>query len=237
VRVSVIIPTYNEGASIGRVLGDLPADLVSETLVVDSESTDATREIAARCGARVILEPRRGYGQACLTGLAHVANPDVVVFLDGDYSDRPAELPRILGPIREGRADIVIGSRLTGERERGALPWHSVLGNRLAACLMGLVCDVHLTDLGPFRAARYEALRVLELEELTYGWPVEMIVKGARCGMRIVEVPVSYHPRIGTSKITGTLRGTIGAGWCIVTGIVKHRLRAERRGTTPPRPA
>jgi hypothetical protein len=102
---------------------------------------------------------------------------------------------------------------------------------------MGLVCDVHLTDLGPFRAARYEALRVLELEELTYGWPVEMIVKGARCGMRIVEVPVSYHPRIGTSKITGTLRGTIGAGWCIVTGIVKHRLRAERRGTTPPRPA
>jgi glycosyltransferase involved in cell wall biosynthesis len=237
VRVSVIIPTYNEEASIGLVLGDLPADLVTETLVVDSASTDETREIAARYGARVICEPRRGYGRACLTGLAQVAGPDVVVFLDGDYSDRPSELPRILQPIGEGRADIVIGSRLAGERECGALPWHSVLGNRLAVRLIGLVCGVHLTDLGPFRAARFEALRLLELEELTYGWPVEMIVKGARHGMRIVEVPVSYHPRIGTSKITGTLRGTIGAGWGILTGIVKHRLRAGKRDTAPARPA
>ena len=236
-RVSVIIPTYNEEASIGLVLGDLPADLVTETLVVDSESMDATREIAARYGARVIREPQRGYGRACLTGLAHVACPDVVVFLDGDYSDRPSELPRILQPIREGRADIVIGSRLAGEREHGALPWHSVFGNRLAARLIGLMCDVHLTDLGPFRAARYEALRMLQLEEPTYAWPVEMIVKGAHHGMRIVEVPVSYHPRIGTSKITGTLRGTIGAGWGILSGIVKHRLRVGRRGTAPARPA
>jgi glycosyltransferase involved in cell wall biosynthesis len=228
VRVSVIIPTYNEAASIGHVLDDLPAHLVGETVVVDSESTDRTREIAARRGARVIREPRRGYGRACLTGLAHVTHPDVVVFLDGDYSDRPAELPRILGPIGEGRADIVIGSRLADGRPRGALPWHSVLGNRIAARLIGLVCGVHLTDVGPFRAARYAALCALELEELTYGWPVEMIVKGASRGMRIVEVPVSYHPRIGTSKITGTLRGTIGAGWCMLTGIVKHRLRTRR---------
>jgi glycosyltransferase involved in cell wall biosynthesis len=237
VRLSVIIPTYNEAASIGRVLADLATELVSETLVVDSESTDATREIATRCGARVIREPRRGYGRACLTGLSQVTRPDVVVFLDGDYSDRPAELPRLLAPIQEGRADIVIGSRLAGQREPGALPWHSILGNRLGALLIRLLCRIPLSDLGPFRAARYDVLLALELEELTYGWPVEMIVKGARHGMRIVEVPVSYHPRIGTSKITGTVKGTIGAAWCIFTGIVKHRFRVQRARTTPTRHA
>jgi glycosyltransferase involved in cell wall biosynthesis len=237
VRLSVIIPTYNEAASIGRVLADLPAEFVSETLVVDSESTDATREIATRCGARVIREPRRGYGRACLTGLSQVTRPDVVVFLDGDYSDRPAELPRLLAPIQEGRADIVIGSRLAGQREPGALPWHSILGNRLGALLIRLLCRIPLSDLGPFRAARYDVLLALELEELTYGWPVEMIVKGARHGMRIVEVPVSYHPRIGTSKITGTLKGTTGAAWCILTGIVKHRFREQRARTAPTRQA
>jgi glycosyltransferase involved in cell wall biosynthesis len=235
VRVSVVIPTYNEEASIGRVLADLPAELVCETLVVDSESIDATREIAARYGARVIREPRRGYGRACLTGLDHVTSPDVVVFLDGDYSDRPAELPRLLAPIQEGRADIVIGSRLAGQREPGALPLHSALGNRLAASMIRLLCRVPLTDLGPFRAARYDMLRALELSELTYGWPVEMIVKGARRGLRIVEVPVSYHPRIGTSKITGTVRGTIGASWCILTGIIKHRIGADRQPAGPTR--
>jgi len=231
VRVSVVIPTYNEEASIGRVLADLPGDLVSETLVVDSESTDATREVAARYGAHVIREPRRGYGRACLTGLDHVTSPDVVVFLDGDYSDRPAELPRILAPIQHGHADIVIGSRLAGQRERGALPYHAVLGNRLAAFLIRRLCRVQLSDPGPFRAARYDLLLALELQEMTYGWPVEMIVKGARRGLRIVEVPVSYHPRIGRSKITGTMKGTIGAGWCILTGIVKYHLRADRRST------
>ena len=224
-RVSVVIPTYNESQSIGRVLDDIPWSEVSEVLVVDSDSSDGTRDIAAGRGARVVLEPERGYGRACLAGLAQAASPDVVVFLDGDYSDRPAELPRLLEPLRADRGDIVIGSRLAGDRVVGALPWHSVLGNRLAARLIRLLCDVRLTDLGPFRAARYDVLRSLELRELTYGWPVEMIVKGALRGVRIIEVPVSYHPRIGRSKITGTVRGTIGASWCILSGIVKYRLR------------
>jgi len=227
-RISVVIPTYNEAQSIGRVLDDIPWSLVTEVLVVDSDSSDGTRDIAERRGARVVLEPQRGYGRACLAGLAQAASPDVVVFLDGDYSDRPTELPRLLEPLSDGRADIVIGSRLAGDRADGALPSHSVLGNRLAAGLIRLLCGLPLTDLGPFRAARYDVLRSLELRELTYGWPVEMIVKGALRGVRIVEIPVSYHPRIGRSKITGTVRGTIGAGWCILSGIVKYRLRRGR---------
>jgi glycosyltransferase involved in cell wall biosynthesis len=224
-RVSVVIPTYNEAQSIGRVLDDIPWAEVTEVLVVDSGSSDGTREIASSRGARVVLEPLRGYGRACLTGLAAATRPEVIAFLDGDYSDRPAELPTLLEPLRSGRADIVLGSRLAGHRMAGALPWHSVFGNRLAAGLIRLLCGLQLTDLGPFRAARYDVLRSLQLRELTYGWPVEMIVKGALRGLRIVEVPVSYHPRIGRSKITGTVRGTIGAGWCILSGIVKYRLR------------
>jgi glycosyltransferase involved in cell wall biosynthesis len=175
-------------------------------------------------GAEVLHEPRRGYGRACLTGLAAVNAPDVVVFLDGDYSDRPAEMARLLEPLREGVADIVIGSRLAGQRVAGSMPWHAVLGNRLAARLIGLFTGVQLTDLGPFRAARYQALVVLGLRESTYGWPVEMIVKGARRGLRISEVPVSYHPRIGSSKISGTLRGSIGAAWGILSAILKYEL-------------
>jgi glycosyltransferase involved in cell wall biosynthesis len=225
VRVSVVIPTYNEAAAIARVLGDIPRDEVSEVVVVDGESTDGTAEIAARAGARVVREPRRGYGRACLTGIAHVAAPDVVVFLDGDYSDRPSEMPRLLAPIRSGAADLVIGSRLAGERRRGAMPWHAVAGNRLVAWLLRRLCAVRLTDVGPFRAARYELLRALELREVTYGWPVEMIVEAARRDARIVEVPVSYHPRVGRSKISGTVRGSVGAAWGLLSTIVKHRLR------------
>ncbi len=232
-RVSVIIPTRNEEEAIGRVLADLPRSRVHEVIVVDSESIDRTREVAEAHGARVVREPRRGYGRACLTGLEH-ADPssDVVVFLDGDYSDRPAELPRLLAPIEEGRADLVVGSRLAGERARGALPWHSVLGNRVAAGLLRVLTGVRLTDLGPFRAARVPMLRAFALQEQTYGWPVEMLVKAAARGYRVVEVPMSYHPRIGTSKITGTVRGSLGAAWCIFTGIVKYRL-AEGGGRLP----
>lgn len=232
-RVSVVIPTYNEAASIGRVLADIPAGEVAEVLVVDGCSSDGTREVAARMGARIVVEPRRGYGRACLTGLAHTDQPDVVVFLDGDYSDRPAELPRLLAPIREGRADMVIGSRLAGERAPGALPWHSVVGNRLAACLIRLLCGLRLSDLGPFRAVRRDVLSALELEELTYGWAVEMIVKGSHRGYRIVEIPVSYHARIGRSKITGTVTGTVGAACGILGGIVKHWAREVGRPRPP----
>jgi glycosyltransferase involved in cell wall biosynthesis len=228
VRVSVIIPTRNEAQAIGRVIGDLPRDLVTEVVVVDSNSFDGTPEIAARMGARVILETRRGYGQACLTGIASADAPDVLVFLDGDYSDRPAELSLLLAPIAEGRADITIGSRLAGPRTPGALPWHARFGNWLAASLITNLYGVKISDLGPFRAARADTLRAVALEETTYGWAVELILKGAIQGFRIVEVPVSYHPRIGKSKISGTFRGTVGAGWFILSRIARYYFRQRK---------
>jgi glycosyltransferase involved in cell wall biosynthesis len=234
-RVSVVIPTHNEARSIGHVLADLPADIVTEILVVDSNSTDGTPEIAAKMGARVLHEPRRGYGRACLTGLAAANSPDIVVFLDGDYSDRPAELPLLLAPIIQGRADITLGSRLGEHGTHGALPWHQAFGNRLAAGLIRLLYGLKISDLGPFRAGRADVLRRLELEETTYGWAVEMILKGALGGFHIVEVPVSYYPRIGESKISGTLRGTAGAAWFILSRIVRYYFRQRRAGM--PRPA
>lgn len=230
-RVSVIIPTHNEAQAIGRVLADLPSDFVTEVIVVDTDSTDGTPDLARAMGARVIREPRRGYGRACLTGLESTQNADVVVFLDGDYSDRPSELPLILAPILEGRADITLGSRV-GKRNPGALPWHQALGNRLAARLIGPLYGVNISDLGPFRAARADVLRALSLEETTYGWAVEMILKGAIAGFRIQEVPVSYYPRIGTSKISGTVKGTVGAAWFILSRTVRYYFR--RPGTPDP---
>jgi glycosyltransferase involved in cell wall biosynthesis len=235
VRVSVVIPTRNEAQAIGRVLADLPSDLVNEVIVVDNHSSDETPAIASRMGARVISEARRGYGRACLTGLAAANAPDVVVFLDGDYSDRPAELPLLLAPITEGRADITIGSRLAGPRTPGALPWHALFGNWLAASLIKSLYGVKISDLGPFRAARVNTLRAVELKETTYGWAVELILKGAIHGFRIVEVPVSYHPRIGKSKISGTFRGTVGAAWFILSRIAGYYFR--RRKTSSPRSA
>jgi glycosyltransferase involved in cell wall biosynthesis len=233
VRVSVIIPTHNEAQAIGRVLADLPSNLVTEVIVVDSNSTDGTPDLARSMGAQVIQEPRRGYGRACLTGLAHTENPDVVVFLDGDYSDRPSELPIILAPIREGRADITLGSRLSGNSNPGSLPWHQSFGNRIAAGLIRILYGVKVTDPGPFRAGRADVLRALALEEATYGWAVEMILKAAIAGFRIVEVPVSYYPRIGKSKISGTFKGTMGAAWFILSRIVRYYFRRRRTAGTP----
>jgi glycosyltransferase involved in cell wall biosynthesis len=231
VRVSVVIPTRNEAQAIGRVLADLPSDLVNEVIVVDNNSSDDTAAIASRMGARVICEARPGYGRACLSGLAGANVPDVVVFLDGDYSDRPAELPLLLAPIAEGRADITIGSRIASSRMSGALPWHALFGNWLAASLITNLYELEISDLGPFRAARADALRAVELEETTYGWAVELILKGAICGLRIVEVPVSYHPRIGKSKISGTFRGTLGATWFILSRIARYYYNFHRRKT------
>lgn len=232
--MSVIIPTYNEASAIALVIADLPRNLVTEVLVVDGNSSDGTPEIAHKMGARVIIEPRRGYGRACLTGMAAANSPDVVVFLDGDYSDRPAELPFLLAPIldrsAEGRADITLGSRLHGQNSARALPWHQVFGNRLAARLIRLLYGQNISDLGPFRACRAEVLRALALEETTYGWAVEMILKGALAGYRVVEVPVSYYPRIGKSKISGTLKGTVGAGWFILSLIVRYYFRRRTVG-------
>lgn len=226
--MSVIIPTRNEASAIGRVLADLPADLVTEVIVVDSSSIDGTGEIATRMGARVVHEPRRGYGRACLKGLSVANAPDIVVFLDGDYSDRPSELPLLIAPIVEGRADITLGSRLHESRAAGALPCHQVFGNHLAARLIRLLYGVRISDLGPFRAARADALRELGLAEVTYGWAVEMILKGTLAGFRVVEVPVSYYPRIGKSKISGTVKGTLGAGWFILSLIVRYYFRRRR---------
>ena len=228
--MSVIIPTHNEAQAIGRVLADLsladlPPNFVTEVIVVDSNSNDGTPEIAARMGARVIQEPRRGYGRACLTGMGAANSPDVVVFLDGDYSDRPSELPILLAPIIEGRADITLGSRLHEYNSGDALPWHQVFGNRLAAALIRALYGLKISDLGPFRAARANVINALALEETTYGWAVEMILKGALAGFRVVEVPVSYYPRIGKSKISGTLKGTVGAAWFILSLIVRYYFR------------
>ena len=233
-RVSIIIPTHNEAHAIGRVLADLPSGLTTEVIVVDSNSSDGTPEIAANMGARVIQEPRRGYGRACLTGLANVNAPDVVVFLDGDYSDRPSELPILLAPIIENRADITLGSRLASQHIPGALPWHAAFGNRLAASLIRILYRLKISDLGPFRAARADVLRALALEETTYGWAVEMILKGTLAGFRVVEVPVSYYPRIGKSKISGTLKGTAGAAWFILSLIVKYYFRHPGKGAQRP---
>ena len=227
-RVAVVIPTRNEAGSIGRVLDDIPRPPVTDIVVVDSQSTDGTREIAAEHGARVVDEPRRGYGQACLTGIDHVAASDVIVFLDGDYSDRPRELGTLIAPIVDDRADIVIGSRLAGSREPGALPWHSIVGNWTAAGLIRWLYGVRITDLGPFRAARAETIRALRLRETGYGWAVELILRGALAGARVAEVPVSYHPRIGQSKITGTVRGSIGAAWYIFGRIFQYRVSSAR---------
>jgi glycosyltransferase involved in cell wall biosynthesis len=223
-RVSVVIPALNEAASIGAVLADLPRPPVIDVVVVDGGSADETASIAERGGARVLVERRRGYGRACLTGLAHLApDTDIVVFLDADYSDRPAELIELIAPIAGDRADMVVGSRLVGRLHPEALPWHSRAGNRFAAWLMRRLYGVRLTDLGPFRAVRADLLRTLRLREQTYGWAVEMIARASRAGWRIVEVPVSYHPRIGQSKITGTVRGSMGAAWFIVTRIFWYR--------------
>jgi glycosyltransferase involved in cell wall biosynthesis len=203
-------------------------DQATEVIVVDSNSNDGTPEIAASMGARVVQEPRRGYGRACLTGLAVTNSPDIVVFLDGDYSDRPSELPILLEPIIQGDADITLGSRLREQRIRAALPWHQAFGNRLAAGLIRLLYGLAITDLGPFRAGRADVLRALALEEATYGWAVEMILKGAINGFRVVEVPVSYYPRIGKSKIGGTVKGTIGAAWFILSLTVRYYFRQRK---------
>jgi glycosyltransferase involved in cell wall biosynthesis len=223
-RVSVVIPALNEAGSIGRVISEVPPPAV-EILVVDGGSSDGTPGIARAHGARVIAEPRRGYGRACLTGLEHASpDSDIIVFLDADYSDRPAELGALIAPIVRGDADMVIGSRLAGALAPGALPWHSRVGNRVAAWLMSRLYGVALTDLGPFRAVRASLLRAMPLREQTYGWPVEMIARASRAGRRVVEVPVSYHPRIGRSKITGTVRGSLGAAWFIFTRILLYRV-------------
>jgi glycosyltransferase involved in cell wall biosynthesis len=213
-RVAVIIPARNEESSLPLVLDAIPNDQVDEVVVVDNASTDRTGEVARLRGASLVQEPRRGYGSACLRGLEHLAaaRPDIVVFLDADYSDHPEEMPRLLDPIARGEADLVIGSRVLGSREPGALLPQARLGNWLATQLIRLLYGGRFTDLGPFRAVRFTALQRLQMADRDFGWTAEMQVKALRTGLRVREVPVSYRRRVGRSKITGTVSGTLRAG-------------------------
>ncbi len=221
-RISVIIPVFNEQDAIEKVIGDIPSHLPTEIIVVDNGSTDQTAKLAAAMGARIVRENRRGYGSACLAGIAATNNPDIVVFLDGDYSDHPNEMPDLIAPILANRADLVIGSRVLGNSEPGALMIQARFGNRLATTLIKILFGVSYTDLGPFRAIRYRALIDLDMRDKTFGWTVEMQVKAAKKALKIQEMPVSYRKRIGVSKITGTLKGTLKAGWKILFTIFKY---------------
>jgi glycosyltransferase involved in cell wall biosynthesis len=211
-RVSVIIPALNEQDSIGLVISDIPKDLVKEIIVVDNGSTDHTAEVARNAGARVVRENQKGYGAACLKGIASANNPDIIVFIDGDYSDYPDELGDIIAPILKGEADLVIGSRIAGSRDKKVLPPHAYWGNKLTTWLINLFYHYHFTDLGPFRAIRFSSLKKLGMRDKNYGWTVEMQVKAVTQSLGIVEVPVSYRTRIGKSKVTGTLKGSMSAG-------------------------
>ena len=223
-RVALLIPALNEEASIGHVLSSLPEGVFSQIVVVDNGSTDRTAEVARALGATVVREPRRGYGRACLAGLAALeANTDTVVFMDADSSDVPEEAGRLLEPIVSGSADLVIGSRVLGQAEPGALAPHQRFGNRLATSLVAWLYGFRYTDLGPFRAIRADRLRQLGMRDCDFGWTVEMQVRALRCGLRVVEVPVSYRRRIGTSKISGNLRASLAAGWKIISTILRLR--------------
>jgi len=231
---AVVVPALDEEASLPLVLADLPRE-VDRVVVVDNGSCDGTARVAREAGAEVVREPRRGYGSACLKGLAVLAAapPDVVVFVDADYSDHPDELGRVVAPIAAGEADLVIGSRMLGEREPGALLPQARLGNALACTLVALLYGHRYTDLGPFRALRWSVIGRLELRDPGFGWTVEMQVKALRAGIRVAEVPVSYRRRVGVSKITGTVSGTVKAGAKILYTVFRYARRASRGRVKP----
>ncbi len=231
-RIFVVIPVLNEENSIGLVLGDLPA--VQQVVVVDNGSTDSTADVARQMGAKIVSEPKRGYGQACLTGIAQVnaetqekgltASETIIVFIDGDYSDHPDELHELARPILDDQADFVIGSRARGNRETGAMPFQAMFGNWLACSLMRLFWGARFTDLGPFRAIRLSSLNDLNMADTNFGWTIEMQIKAIENKLRFLEIPVSYRKRIGVSKISGTVSGTIRAGYKILYTIFRQRL-------------
>ncbi len=224
--VAVVMPALNEERAIACVLAEMP-DWVDDLVVADNGSTDSTARVAKTWGARVVHEPRRGYGSACMAGIAALGSPDIVVFLDADYSDRPEEMALLVDPVAGGQADMVIGSRVLGRRERGALGPHVVFGNRLACMLMRRLWGARYTDLGPFRAIRRTTLEALGMRDPDFGWTVEMQIKAAAQGVRSMEVPVSYRKRVGRSKISGTVTGVVRAGAKILWTVFRYAL--ERR--------
>jgi len=224
-NIKVIIPAYNEEDAIAKVLAEIP-NSVSEIIVVDNNSTDTTSATAKKAGATVLFENKKGYGFACLRGLEHVANqeikPDIVVFLDGDYSDYPEELTKIIAPILNNEADFVLGARVKDFRETGSMTPQQIFGNWLACFLMKLFFNSKFTDLGPFRAIKYATLQEISMEDKTYGWTVEMQVKAAKMKLKCLEVAVNYKVRIGVSKVSGTIKGVIFAGYKILWTIFKN---------------
>jgi len=225
-KIAVVIPAFNEEASIARVISDIPIDLVTEVVVVDNNSTDATANNARNAGATVIHEHHQGYGYACQKGIEYLSTdykrPDIVVFLDGDYSDYPEEIIALVEPVIEQDFDLVIGSRLLGMKDKRAMPFHQRIGNRLLTLLIRALYGVRFTDLGPFRAIKYDKLKKLDVRDRTYGWTVEMQVKAVKLGLNVTEVPVNYRKRIGKSKVTGTIKGTVLALYKILAVIFTH---------------
>jgi len=226
--IKVIIPAFNEEASIGKVISEIP-DFVSEIIVVSNNSSDQTETVSKTAGATVLIEPQKGYGYACLKGLEYIASreikPDIVVFLDGDYSDYPRELNKIIAPIIDRNMDMVIGSRIKRWREKGSMTFPQIFGNWLATSLMKLFFNAKFTDLGPFRAIKYKKLLALQMQDKTYGWTVEMQLKAIKQKLAYIEVPVHYKNRIGTSKVSGTVKGAIFAGVKILGWIFKYSFK------------
>lgn len=224
--VNVIIPAFNEENGVGSVIKEIPGNLVDEIIVVNNASTDKTAEEAKKAGATVLVEPVKGYGRACLKGIDYVKGkqdkPDIIVFIDADYSDYPEEMHELVKPIIRDNVDLVIGSRALGNLEKGSMTPQQVFGNWLATSLLKLFYKVKFTDLGPFRAIKYDSLVALKMQDQTYGWTVEMQLKAAKMRMKCVEVPVNYRKRIGFSKISGTVKGTILAGYKIIWTIFKY---------------
>jgi len=238
-KTYVLIPALNESESVGLVIRDLPSDLVGKVIVCDNGSTDGTPERAREAGAEVVIQPLRGYGNACLCGMSYLGGlppseqPDIVVFLDGDYSDYPEELVQLVSPIAEGRADMVTGSRMAGNMEKGAMTFPQLFGNWLAPTLIRWFFGQKFTDLGPFRAVRWDSLQALGMEDKNFGWTVEMQVKAAKKRLRCEEVPVRYRKRVhGRSKVSGTVRGTVLAA-TIIIGVIFREVFSDFFGKTP----